>query len=96
MALEPYATQCSLCDPCLAVPYEEDDRDPKIWFLDHSYMENMFGMFKKVNGEHQQFSRPIFNDLGQGFILNKCIVSCIWSSWSAAAASPSKLRYTCS
>ena len=34
----------------LPVPYEEDDRDPTIWFLDHSYLENMFRMFKKVNG----------------------------------------------
>jgi 26S proteasome regulatory subunit N8 len=36
--------------PCLAVPFEEDDKDPSIWFLDHSYLENMFRMFKKVNG----------------------------------------------
>lgn len=35
-----------------AVPFEEDDKDPSIWFLDHSYLENMFKMFKKVNGEH--------------------------------------------
>ena len=28
-----------------AVPFEEDDKDPSIWFLDHSYMENMFRMF---------------------------------------------------
>jgi hypothetical protein len=34
-----------------AVPFEEDDQDPSIWFLDHSYLENMFHMFKKVNGE---------------------------------------------
>jgi hypothetical protein len=34
-----------------AVPFEEDDKDPSIWFLDHSYLENMFRMFKKVNGE---------------------------------------------
>lgn len=33
------------------VPFEEDDKDPSIWFLDHSYLENMFRMFKKVNGE---------------------------------------------
>jgi hypothetical protein len=32
------------------VPFEEDDKDPSIWFLDHSYLENMFRMFKKVNG----------------------------------------------
>lgn len=34
----------------LAVPFEEDDKDPSIWFLDHNYLENMFRMFKKVNG----------------------------------------------
>jgi hypothetical protein len=36
------------------VPFEEDDKDPSIWFLDHSYLEVMFRMFKKVNGEQQQ------------------------------------------
>jgi 26S proteasome regulatory subunit N8 len=33
-----------------AVPFEEDERDPSIWFLDHSYLENMAAMYKKVNG----------------------------------------------
>ena len=33
------------------MPFEEDEKDPGIWFLDHSYLENMFRMFKKVNGE---------------------------------------------
>jgi hypothetical protein len=33
-----------------SVPFEEDDKDSSIWFLDHSYLENMFRMFKKVNG----------------------------------------------
>lgn len=37
----------------LTVPFEEDDKDPSIWFLDHSYLENMFRMFKKVNGKQQ-------------------------------------------
>ena len=61
------------------MPYEEDDRDPKIWFLDHSYMENMFGMFKKVNGEHQPLSRYASSDPEQGFDVSKHIVLCIWS-----------------
>lgn len=34
-----------------AVPFEEDEKDPKTWFLDHDYIEGMWGMFKKVNGE---------------------------------------------
>lgn len=38
----------------LTVPFEEDDKDPSIWFLDHSYLEQMFRMFKKVNGEPEQ------------------------------------------
>mmetsp|Transcript_16478 Transcript_16478/g.41087 ORF Transcript_16478/g.41087 Transcript_16478/m.41087 type:complete len:331 (-) Transcript_16478:1344-2336(-) len=36
-----------------AVPFEEDDHDPSIWFLDHSYMENMYRMFKKVNAREK-------------------------------------------
>lgn len=34
-----------------ALPFEEDDHDTSIWFLDHSYLEQMYKMFKKVNGE---------------------------------------------
>ena len=35
------------------MPFEEDDKDPSIWFLDHSYLENMFRMFKKVNAREK-------------------------------------------
>lgn len=33
------------------MPFEEDENDASIWFLDHSYLDQMFRMFKKVNGE---------------------------------------------
>jgi 26S proteasome regulatory subunit N8 len=33
-----------------AIPFEEDEKDPKTWFLDHNYIEGMWGMFQKVNG----------------------------------------------
>jgi len=36
-----------------ALPFEEDDKDPKIWFLDHNYLENMYAMFKKVNARER-------------------------------------------
>lgn len=36
-----------------AVPFEEDERDPSIWFLDHSFHEQMFAMFKKVNASEK-------------------------------------------
>jgi len=32
------------------VPFEEDDKDASIWFLDHNYHETMFEMFKRING----------------------------------------------
>jgi len=35
---------------CSAVPFDEDEREASVWFLDHDYLENMYGMFKKVNG----------------------------------------------
>lgn len=36
------------------VPFDEDDKDKSVWFLDHDYLENMYGMFKKVNGKNIQ------------------------------------------
>ena len=38
---------------CYAVPFEEDDKDLNIWYLDHSFHEQMFGMFKKVNASEK-------------------------------------------
>ncbi|KAK9076059.1 hypothetical protein SSX86_004392 [Deinandra increscens subsp. villosa] len=34
-----------------SVPFEEDDKDPSIWFLDHNYHEAMFSMFKRINAK---------------------------------------------
>ena len=33
-----------------AVPFEEDDANPQIWYLDHNFLENMQAMFRKING----------------------------------------------
>lgn len=40
---------CLMLDFIL-VPFDEDVKDTEVWFLDHDYLENMYGMFKKVNG----------------------------------------------
>jgi hypothetical protein len=34
-----------------AVPFEEDPKDPTIWYIDRQYHEDMAAMFKKVNGQ---------------------------------------------
>ncbi|KAL0491936.1 26S proteasome subunit Rpn8 [Acrasis kona] len=36
-----------------AVPFEEDPKDPSIWFLDHNYLDGMFAMFRKVNAREK-------------------------------------------
>jgi len=36
-----------------AVPFDEDEKDKNVWFLDHDYLENMAGMFKKVNAREK-------------------------------------------
>lgn len=36
-----------------AVPFDEDDKDRSVWFLDHDYLESMAGMFKKVNARER-------------------------------------------
>ncbi|CZS88687.1 probable 26S proteasome regulatory subunit RPN8 [Rhynchosporium agropyri] len=36
-----------------AVPFEEDERDESVWFLDHNYVESMTDMFKKINAKEK-------------------------------------------
>ncbi|KAJ2793729.1 proteasome regulatory particle subunit [Coemansia helicoidea] len=36
-----------------AVPFEEDDKNPEVWFLDHNYVDTMRDMFKKVNAKER-------------------------------------------
>ena len=33
------------------VPFDEEDKEKDVWFLDHEYLENMYTMFRKVNGK---------------------------------------------
>ncbi|KAA1469313.1 Mov34-domain-containing protein [Dentipellis sp. KUC8613] len=35
------------------IPFEEDEKDSRTWFLDHNYIEGMFDMFKKVNARER-------------------------------------------
>ena len=37
-----------------AIPFDEDDKDREVWFLDHEYLENMYNMFRFVNLETLQ------------------------------------------
>lgn len=41
------------CTNSFAVPFEEDEKDSAIWFLDHNYLENMLEMFRKVNARER-------------------------------------------
>lgn len=34
---------------CYALPFEEDQKDKKVWFVDHVYNEAMFEMVQKIN-----------------------------------------------
>ncbi|KAI8920651.1 maintenance of mitochondrial structure and function-domain-containing protein [Entophlyctis helioformis] len=36
-----------------ALPFEEDEKDPSVWFLDHNYHEAMYEMFKKINAREK-------------------------------------------
>lgn len=35
------------------MPFEEDEKNPSVWFLDHNYVESMNDMFKKVNAREK-------------------------------------------
>jgi len=36
-----------------AVPFEEDSKNPKVWYLDHNYLESMFAMSRKINAKEK-------------------------------------------
>mmetsp|Transcript_12784 Transcript_12784/g.18657 ORF Transcript_12784/g.18657 Transcript_12784/m.18657 type:complete len:337 (-) Transcript_12784:300-1310(-) len=36
-----------------AVPFEEDNKNPNVFYLDHNYLENMLVMFRKVNAKER-------------------------------------------
>ncbi|AQK46930.1 26S proteasome non-ATPase regulatory subunit 7 homolog A [Zea mays] len=61
-----------------AVPFEEDDKDPRIWFLDHNYHESMFSMFKRINakehvvGWYSTGPKLRENDLDVHALFNRC------------------------
>lgn len=42
-------------DACnsFAVPFEEDRKNPAVFYLDHNYLENMFTMFRKINAKER-------------------------------------------
>ncbi|EME32333.1 26S proteasome regulatory subunit N8 [Galdieria sulphuraria] len=37
------------CTNSFAVPFEEEEQDSSVWFLDHNFLESMWAMFRKVN-----------------------------------------------
>ena len=41
---------CFIHCHCTLVPFDEDENDPSVWFLDHNYAEQMYDMFHKVDG----------------------------------------------
>lgn len=36
-----------------AIPFEEDEKTPSVWFLDHNFIESMGEMFKKINAKEK-------------------------------------------
>ncbi|KAF5323807.1 hypothetical protein D9619_012960 [Psilocybe cf. subviscida] len=68
-----------------AIPFEEDEKDSKTWFLDHNYIEGMYEMFKKVNAKERMIgwyhtgpklraSDQEINDLFKRFIARPVMV----------------------
>lgn len=38
---------------CYAIPFEEDDKNPEVWFLDHNFIDSMGEMYKKINAKEK-------------------------------------------
>jgi len=81
-----------------AVPFDEDSRDGKVWYLDHDYLDTMFGMFRKVNAKERIIGwyhtgpelhnndteiNDIFKKYSQRTVL--CIIETTTNDWSLPA-----------
>jgi len=80
---------------CFAVPFDEDSKDEKVWFLDHDYLDTMFNMFRKVNakerivgwyhtGPELHASDTEINDIFKKYTPNSvlCVVETTTNDWS--------------
>lgn len=36
-----------------AIPFEEDEKNPSVWFLDHNFIESMGDMYQKINAKER-------------------------------------------
>jgi 26S proteasome regulatory subunit N8 len=44
-----------------AVPFDEDEKEPNVWFLDHNYHERMYDMHQKVSCMEQKETSITFS-----------------------------------
>ena len=42
-----YNHQCNITQ-CFGIPFEEDERDPSVWFVDTNFIEEMYALHRKV------------------------------------------------
>ena len=77
------------------MPFDEDSKDEKVWFLDHDYLDTMFNMFRKVNakerivgwyhtGPELHASDTEINDIFKKYTPNSvlCVVETTTNDWS--------------
>lgn len=68
-----------------AIPFEEDEKNPSVWFLDHNFIESMGEMFKKINAKEKligwyhsgpklRVSDLKINDVFRKFVVNPLLV----------------------
>lgn len=68
-----------------AIPFEEDEKSPSVWFLDHNFIESMGEMFKKINAKEKligwyhsgpklRASDLKINDVFRKFVVNPLLV----------------------
>lgn len=49
---ETFKGKCDVTNS-FAVPFEEDSRNPGVWYLDHNFLESMNGMFRKISAKER-------------------------------------------
>ena len=64
----------------ILVPFDEDDKDASVWFMDHDYLDSMASMFKKVNGNPYSSSMFTIKKCFLLLLLLICDIHIYWFS----------------
>ena len=91
-----FRNQCNITQ-CFGIPFEEDERDPSVWFVDTNFIEEMYALHKKVTlkekivGWYSSLSTIRPNDLEIHKLMKKYVNNPVFLTSDVGARDPHEI-----